>query len=360
MGAVGFQDFWVAGTRVVFKRDDAGATKYPWLDLGLIKQAQPAFAVEKIQLEDPDGGVKKIVDEKVTKNDETYDLTIANFNPDNLALAFYANPPSTFTQTVDTLKTVTTYVFPESLIKLVDSDAAGTLLYGIKVVSALFKGTMSTKPTPGSGTVISASAKTIVLSGDQTAVAGLAVGKSFFVQPTNLVNKLNAQSYTVVSSVFATNTTITVAETPAADETGVTLTISHGDGTSSNIVYKPGVDWSVVSLARGLVRSLTGGAITPEGNISIQFLLAGLSGNRLVLPQTISGNVKGLAVVYFGRDNFSSDSAREARVSLSTTNLNMTADDYSDFVLQAKVLSSITVAGAGRLLSIAGTLPASV
>jgi len=96
MGVVGFQDFWVTGSRLYFDRD--GTTNNYLLDLGVIDTAQPAFEVNKIELQDGDGGRLVTVDSEVTSINESYEITVKNFNTETLSLMFLGDEPTALNQ----------------------------------------------------------------------------------------------------------------------------------------------------------------------------------------------------------------------------------------------------------------------
>lgn len=99
MGVSGFQDFWVAGSRVYFKKDDIATVDQPFVDLGVLTEsAAPSIEVTKAELQDVDGGRKQTVAEKTTEVTEEYLITTGNFNIDNLANLLAADPPVDFTQ----------------------------------------------------------------------------------------------------------------------------------------------------------------------------------------------------------------------------------------------------------------------
>lgn len=98
MGQSGFQDFWIAGSRVYFKRDDVDGNDQPLLDLGVVQSATPNFEITEVELKDADCGIRKTVARQVTDFTETYAVELSNFNPQNLSLLFLAEPPEDYTQ----------------------------------------------------------------------------------------------------------------------------------------------------------------------------------------------------------------------------------------------------------------------
>ena len=90
-GIVGFQETWLVGSRLYFKRDDEGTTEYPTLDLGTITQTTPNFEPTIIQARDPDGGRLNLIDEGFTEVNESYEVTCLNINNENLNILFYGD-----------------------------------------------------------------------------------------------------------------------------------------------------------------------------------------------------------------------------------------------------------------------------
>jgi len=132
MGVVGFQDFWVTGSRFYFDRD--GTTQGQLLDLGVIDTAQPSFEVNKIELQDGDGGRLVTVDSEVTSINENYEITIKNFNTETLSLMFLANEPTALNQAfaagdIDTMKVS---LHPGHVAKLTSSSEG---VYGVSAAT---------------------------------------------------------------------------------------------------------------------------------------------------------------------------------------------------------------------------------
>lgn len=354
MGAVGSQDFWVVGARAMFTPDtDTLGQKYAMRDFGIVKSINPQIQVSKAQLMETDGGLKRLADEKVVAIDEAYDIQLSNLSLRNRELLYYAQPSSAFTQAQTEKAGLTERAFPGELLRLLDSDSAKTRLYGLDAFGGIYTGAVSTKVL----TTIVAATKTITLTGDQTAVAGLAPGKKFIVQKAGLTQIANSRSYTVVTRTLnAGNTDVVVSETPAANESAIAgqITIENG-----GVIYAQDVDYEIVSLSRGIVRIKTGGAISVEQDVFVIFTLSAISGKRLLYPQSFKGPMQGVLELWFGRENNAYMTVREARVSLSPNGVSLTIDDYSLLTISAKVLSDISQATvpAGRLIDVLGTVP---
>ncbi len=141
MAVVGAQDFWLTGSRLYFQRDPVSSVVQPHRDLGVIAPANPTLEIEKLELEDSDGGVKSVVTESVTKIDETYEITCSNLNPNNLALLFLANDAVEFTQSASAVTDVKHFAHPGELVKLIDADydavTPGVPIFGITSIQAV-------------------------------------------------------------------------------------------------------------------------------------------------------------------------------------------------------------------------------
>jgi len=359
MSVVGFQDFWVVGSRLHFQKETpTGGVVQPLVDLGVIETANPAFEIEKLELEDGDGGVKTVVDESVVSINEAYDITCNNISMTNLALLFQAEEATAYTQTAAE-EIVTTYSHAGRLVKMVDNDALATPLFMLSTIAGVLSAPVSAGVlTTSTITAINATTKVITATGDLT--THLAVGEAFVVNALGLANILNSRTYTVVSVVFTSSSAITVNETPAASEVAITGSITYKNATDTGTVYKQDVDWDVYSLDRGVVRLIEGGAIVADGNLTYVFSKAAITGDRLLQPQTLGGTIKGTAWIYWGRGNNANQTVREAQVSITPSASNFSIDDFSNMVLTVTIIGDVTaLVPAGRLIAIKGALPTS-
>ena len=128
MAIVGMQDVWVAGSRFYFDRD--GTTNGYLLDMGTIDTANPSIEVSKIELKDGDGGMLVTIDSEVTEINESYELTVKNFNTEAMSTMFLASEPSALNQSfafgdIDVMKVS---LHPGHVAKIT-SDGEG--VYGI-------------------------------------------------------------------------------------------------------------------------------------------------------------------------------------------------------------------------------------
>lgn len=357
MSVVGFQDFWVAGIRVYVKRDAVEGVPQPEIDLGVIQSSTPTLTPTKLELIDSDGGVRRTVDETVSQIAESYDVVCSNFNRGNLALLFLSTAPAEFTQ-VATHKRVTTYLHAGHLCKIVDSDADATALYKLGAIAGVISA------VPDNAGVLSTSVLTTIVKSTKTltistgASSDFDAGDKIVVEGTGLANILNARTYTVVSASGSGPVAIVVSEEPAADETAITGSLIYKKDADSGTVYGQDTDWEVVSLDRGYLRVISGGAIAADGNKVVVFSTAALSGKRLLNPQSSSGEIKGTCRLVWSRNNNRDQDVRECQVSITPNGMNLSSEDYSNMTLTIKVISDPTAdIPAGRLLQFTGTLP---
>lgn len=134
MALVGMQDVWVTGSRFYFDRDDT--TNNYLLDLGTVDTANPSMEVSKIELKDGDGGRLVTINSEVTEINESYELTVKNFNTEALATLFLASEPSALNQapSASDIDTMTVSLHPGHVAKITQS---GEGVYGIS--SAAFE-----------------------------------------------------------------------------------------------------------------------------------------------------------------------------------------------------------------------------
>lgn len=136
MGVTGFQDYWIAGARVYFKRDDVGGVDQPMLDFGTIKSATPAIEVTEVELRDADCGLSKVVAKQVTQLTESYATVCSNFNTEMLALLMMSDPAEDFTQSATPVVGASQDPAHKGyLMKL--RDAAGDSIYALTSIEAV-------------------------------------------------------------------------------------------------------------------------------------------------------------------------------------------------------------------------------
>jgi len=372
MGQVGFQDYWVAGSRLYFQRDAVAGVAQPWLDLGTIATANPEIAPTQVELLDPDGGISSRVDVGITQVTETYDVQSSNINLENLALLFFANSPETFSQSSGNFfaGSGANYAHPERLLKIVDDDANNTKVYGLERVYLIALGGDRITTTAGLVTAMSASAKTITTSSDIS--GSLAVGDGFAVQRSGLTNPENSRTYKI-KSVSGVTITVDDEDVIASNESSITVggTYENTGGSTGKVLLQKvgagetGRDWELASKERGIVRFLSSAtkfttALNPTGaSVDISGWFDAISSaKRLFKPQSAQGVITGSAVLVWSRRNNSEQTVREMRVSVSPSGSNLQDQDFSNITLQFSVLQDVgSEDPAGRILQFAGGVP---
>lgn len=372
MGKVGFQDYWVAGSRLLFQADpDSNGVIQPTDDIGTIESANPTVTPTEIQVSDPDGGVKRILDRQTTQVDEEYDIVVRNLNLRNLSRLFLAEEPVDFSQTAAELILTSSSLraWPERLLKLIDNDNDGTPLYSFdSVFGVVIPGDKITTDT-GLITAISPTAGTITVSSDLT--TNISPGDDIIIHRDGLTDARNARTIRVSA---ITSTTITTTDKLFAAESGVTVDITYADnasGSTGKVLAQKvtdaetGRDWEVYSAARGLVRFLSGaGTLTeasyPTGVDVNAYTHQGAiaSGKRLFKPQS-STTIRGRAIIIWSRGGFEDQTVRECRVAITPNASNIQNEDFSSITLRVTVLTDVGREDpAGRVVQVAGSTAA--
>lgn len=137
MAISGSQEFWVAGARVFIQPDPpAGVADEQYLlDFGVITEIDANIETEEAVLKDTDGGILKKIDEVETSREESYMVTIANFNPDNLNILYGADGIQAFAQSATQQSSVSHHVFSGRLVKI--HDANSVWIYGLTSVDTV-------------------------------------------------------------------------------------------------------------------------------------------------------------------------------------------------------------------------------
>jgi len=368
MSQVGFQDFWVAGSRAYFRRDPIGGVVQPWIDLGRLTSVNPQVTPERAQLYDPASGIRVLADEGVTNIEELYDVQTSNMSMENLAYLFMAKPPTKFVQAAAEKAAIPHFAWPERLLKLQDSDTDETKLYGYESIFGVVIPGDRITTTADDITAISKTNKTITTTTDLS--SAILAGDHIIVHRDGLSNAANARTYTVVTS--AANL-ITVAETPAADESTVTVDITYKSNTSGTTgdVLKQAIldtteigDWSVTSTSRGTIRFNAEGvkftdALYPAGATLHVYGHLGAIAERVrkFLPQQATLIEGDLCLIWSRLDN-TDQTVREMRVTVAPSASNISDEAFSDLTLQMRVLNDLSSTDpAGRVLQFAGTTP---
>jgi len=363
---IGFQDLWVAGSRLLFKRDAVDSIDQPWVDLGTIETSTPNFAVTAIDLKDPESGVRALIDSRTIELIESYDIACRNFSPRNLAILLRGKKVETFSQTEQTnaSKAVTHRVFAGQLGGIRDTDAL-TRLFALKNVHGVHTTSIGTA-TVTAINALGPSASTIVVS-ENLSGANPAVGSFVLLKPEGLASgtaQANAGTYEIISKVGSGPTTLTVREAIATTESGLTgvLIYKNAAGSAVNVFAGPKnltPAWKVRSLADGLIYAVSGGGITGDGDLVIVYSTAEVtSGARLILPHTQTGEVRGRVLLFYSRGTFEEISVRDGRASITPVGATVAVTDYSTMNFTVKMLTDDTASDPeGQFLYFKGAVP---
>ena len=118
-GIVGFQDFWVAGSRFFFEED--GQANPHVVDLGTVGTISPTLEPTILDLKDSDGGRENLIDQSFSDINESYEIECNNISSDNLNIFLFGNGRTGVGQ-------LTTYTSSQMQFTLTASDfEAGAL-----------------------------------------------------------------------------------------------------------------------------------------------------------------------------------------------------------------------------------------
>lgn len=360
MGVVGFQDFWVAGARVYIEKQTSGTTQAtaPLVDLGVIQSANPSISPEIVQLFDSDSGVRQIVDEGVTSIDESYDVQCSNMNMDNLSLLWLGDDAIDVTR-LQEAKLVFQTVTDSRFLKIKQGGDGGDAEWGLRTID----GTYDNAGSPALHLIESMTLSTNVIlleasEGDVTAAYTAAV--KLIVSGNNIVDPLNAGTYTVVSSSFGGGKTSIIVSTVTH---AINSDEAFGGGSGIQLInpggqiFTPETDWTVHSKERGII-GVRAGVFTGTQTWGISYSVNALTGARLIKPQSLLGVVKAKVYITYSRDNFGRQTVREFDASITPSAASIQATDYSSMSLTFRVLSDLSKADpAGTLFSYRGDVP---
>ncbi len=122
-----------------------------------------------------------------------------------------------------------------------------------------------------------------------------------------------------------------------------------------------GTDYEVVSLERGIIKLLPGGAFVTAGNLSITYTPRAITDttlNRQILPKSQGCTVMGQAFIIWGRCGNQQQTVREVRVAIESQGGSWTDENYAEVKLKMTPLSDPEAAMPdGRLLYWLGQEP---
>jgi hypothetical protein len=107
-GITGSQDYWIVGSRFYFEPNLAGTSTRSgeMIDLGTVDTISPQISTNIAELKDSESGVIILLDQGLVSIDETYSISVKNFNFRNLQILF-AGKPQAETQAATTPATIT-------------------------------------------------------------------------------------------------------------------------------------------------------------------------------------------------------------------------------------------------------------
>lgn len=345
------------GASFYFKRDTASdGTIYPWANFGIIQEIAPNFSTTPLELRDPFRGLNQLVEQAITQFSEQYTLTLRSFSMWDLQHCYYGEPPENVSHTASEAST-THAARIGGLVAIVDSDG-DAVNRPLSQVAGIYFGGDGVTTDADDITAIDIATKTITTTTDYSAV--LSDGDLIIIHPTGLADPLNAGTYTVVGTPGTT--TIVVAEDfgGAANESGVTVDLSHGQGSGDGTIMPPD-EWSVDSLEDGFVRiatdaTITGATVTTNANVTIVYGMKALSGYRLLRPQSAVGVIRGLGKMVLRGSNGAVKFQRNATWALLPQSQALPANEYGSWQLQATVISDLAATDvAGTMLQHVGT-----
>lgn len=370
MSKIGFMESWVAGSRVYFIPDQDDESEGPTLDLGTLDSAQPQVTSEKIELKDADGGQKITIDEAIVDTNESYDMVLRSLHLDNLAFLFLAADPEEFTQ-ADDIKAIAHKAYKGRLLSIRDDDEDRTLLYNLAAIAGIVKGASLDSAVISTGTlteiVVSGSTVSLKVTGDIT--GDIAANENIIIAPDDVDNIANVRTVQAASDSHSggvTTIVLTAGSSKGMVAQAATMTgkiyYKAASGNTGDIVPADEFDVRSGYLDRGLV-AIKGGTVLDQAthDVVVVFKLNELDGKRLIKPQSLQGERKGLMKLVWSREKNGKQTVREVRVSISPNSTNITADDFSSLTLTAKVLKDPDATDtAGRALQFKGSLPDAV
>jgi hypothetical protein len=305
-GLVGSQDYWIVGSRFFFEPNLAGTTTRSgeMIDLGTVDTISPQIATNIAELKDSESGVIRLVDQGLVSIDETYSITVKNFNFRNLQILF-AGKPQAETQAANLVPASITLSSEE--LSRTPSGATGNLI----------------KPTGG-----------------------------------YLLVQLRDSSGNPLRN-FTTASTLSLTANVATGGAAAALTKeSHWTWWDApkgiiRIIFLPtgGGGYPGMTVVSGVI------TVYPAAGFTITFSAAtgaGYTGDRVIYPQSATlSDLTGNAHIYWTRNNGQDVSARTFACQIQPAGSSLTTDDYSSWTLTATALATgSTTEIAGRYTNI--------
>lgn len=293
-GITGSQDYWIVGSRFYFEPNLAGTSTRSgeMIDLGTVDTISPQISTNIAELKDAESGVIRLLDQGLVSIDETYSITVKNFNYRNLQILF-AGKAVNETQPANTSPTAIT-LSSEELSKT--PSGASTLII---------------KPTGGY----------LLLQ---------------LYRPTGdtLRNYTTAATMTIEANIGTASAAVSLTK----DTHWVWWDAPKG---IIRIIFLP------VSIYPGM--TVVGGVVTeyPAAGFTLTFSAvsghAGYSTGRVIYPQSATlSDLTGNAHIYWSRNNGADVSARAFACQIQPAGSSLTSDDYSSWTLTVTALATGT------------------
>ena len=299
-GFIGTQDLWIAGSRFFFEK--AGKMS----DFGTIDVVNPEINASVVDLKDGEKGVLRLLDKALTQVDETYNVTVKNFNLTNLQYLFlgssFAGSAASGSAAVSAALQAKTF----SLEDINNIGAAGT--QSVTGINGVYLMQLKTSTGENIRNIPATCTLTITVGG-QSQVQG--VNWNFYDRAKGIIRWITISNAAAFAPV---------------------LTVTAGIATA---------------IAGGVQMPLV---ITNTAVIAIP----GVAANRTMFPQTASlSSLQGVGHIYWTRENGANVTVRSFNCQIQPGGVALNTTDYSSWTLAVTVLATATDAGyeGGTLVS---------
>lgn len=305
-GLVGGQDYWIVGSRFFFEPNLTGTTTRSgeMIDLGTVDTISPQIAANLAELKDSESGVLRLVDQGLINIEETYSVTIKNFNYQNLQFLFAGKPQS---------ETQAANLTPASF--------------------ALSAEELARTPSGNSGNLINPTGGRLLIQLRDS-------------DGEPLRNFTSTSSLTASANVGTAGSAVSLTRGSHWDwhdaPKGIIRIIRLPTGAGGY----PGM-----TVSQGIITAY------PAAGFTVSFTAgsgAGYTGNRVIYPQTATlADLTGNAHIYWTRNNGRDVSARTFQCQIQPAGSALSADDYSSWTLTVTALAKGTTTEiAGRYTNI--------
>ena len=306
-GITGSQDYWIVGSRFYFEPNLAGtATRSgEMIDLGTVDTISPQISTNIAELKDSESGVIILLDQGLVSIDETYSITVKNFNFRNLQILF-AGKSQTESQAAN--------IQPASMV--------------------LSSEELSKTPSGITGNIIKPTGGYLLLQ--LRSSTGEAIRN--FTTSTNFTLTANIQATGGIVAGLTKDTHWTWWDAPK----GII-----------RIIFLPSVASGYVGMQveGGVITSYPAAGFTLTCGTSNNL---GYSTGRVIYPQSVTlSDLTGNAHIYWSRNNGADVSARTFKCQIQPAGSSLTSEDYSSWTMTVTALASGTTSEiAGRYTNI--------